>query len=150
MLNSMCVSAQCRKLVSPAGIIKHLRKIHRAKPEVRKQVQEFVAGISWEYDYSTIKLPADGLAPQPVVPVMSAFHCRHCSFRNCNRKNMKTHGNKAHSMKRVADDEQLQPVKLQSWFQDSDIGLWMRASRLRRKKPADRVFIPQCRVPLIM
>jgi hypothetical protein len=50
-----------------------LRKIHKEKPEVREQVQEFVQGIPWEYDYSSVQLPADGLAPQPVIPIMSGF-----------------------------------------------------------------------------
>jgi hypothetical protein len=35
---------------SPAGIVEHLRRIHKEKPETRKQVQEFVAGILWKYD----------------------------------------------------------------------------------------------------
>ena len=65
----------CRKAVSSIGIVEHLRKIHKEKLAVRKQVEEFVAEIPWEYDYSSINLPADESAPQPVIPVMSGFHC---------------------------------------------------------------------------
>jgi hypothetical protein len=121
----LCLNPKCCKAVNPAGIVEHLRKIHSEKPEVRKQVQEFVGGISWAYDYSSIRSPADGSAPQPVIPVMSGFHCRHCSFHNCNRKNMKTHGNKEHFMKRVEDDELFQPARLQSWFQDGKELYWV-------------------------
>jgi hypothetical protein len=53
--------------VSPAGIVEHLRKIHKEKPAGSKQVQEFVAEIPWVYDYASIKLPANGSAPQPAV-----------------------------------------------------------------------------------
>lgn len=29
----LCVRPKCRKAVSPAGIVEHLRKIHKAEPE---------------------------------------------------------------------------------------------------------------------
>jgi hypothetical protein len=41
----LCLSGKCRKAVSLAGIVEHLRKIHGAEPQVRKQVPEFAAGI---------------------------------------------------------------------------------------------------------
>jgi hypothetical protein len=41
----LCLGSGCRKAVNPAGMVEHLRKIHYEKPSVRKQVQEFVAGI---------------------------------------------------------------------------------------------------------
>jgi hypothetical protein len=69
-----------------------------------------VAGIPWEYGHSTVRLQADGLGPQPVIPVISGFHCLQCSFRNNSQKNTKVHGNRAHSMKRVADEELSRPV----------------------------------------
>lgn len=65
-----------RKVVSPAGAVEHLREIRKEKLDARKQVQAFVAGIPLEDDYSTVRLPADGLAPQPVIPVVDGFQCR--------------------------------------------------------------------------
>jgi hypothetical protein len=41
----LCVRPNCRKAVSLAGVVKHLRKIHKESPKVRKQVQEFAARI---------------------------------------------------------------------------------------------------------
>jgi hypothetical protein len=38
----LCLSSRCRKAVSPAGIVDHLRKIHGEEPHVQRQVQEFV------------------------------------------------------------------------------------------------------------
>jgi hypothetical protein len=66
----LCASSNCRKAVSPAGMVEHSRKIHKEKPAVQKQVLEFVRGIPWEYDYFSVRLPADELAPQPVIPVV--------------------------------------------------------------------------------
>jgi hypothetical protein len=47
----LCVSPKYRKAVSPACIVKHLCKIHKEKSQIRRQVQEFAAGIPREYDY---------------------------------------------------------------------------------------------------
>jgi hypothetical protein len=123
----LCLKQQCRKAVRPAGFVQHLRKIHKAEPQLRMKVQEFVTAKlpDWDYDYSTVQLPTDGLAPQPILSIVNGFHCRHCQFRNHNRKNMKTHGNKEHSLKRVADDELFQPAMLQSWFQDGKERYWV-------------------------
>jgi hypothetical protein len=44
----------CRKAVSPAGIVEHLRKKHSTKPEIRKQVQEYIKEFPFTYDYSTV------------------------------------------------------------------------------------------------
>ena len=43
----LCLGHGCRKAVSPAGMVEHLRKIHHEKPLVRKQVRQFVTGIPW-------------------------------------------------------------------------------------------------------
>jgi hypothetical protein len=120
----LCVSPKYRKAVSPAGIVEHLRKIHKEKPSVRKQVQEFVAGIPWEYNYSTVKLPADGLAPQPIVPVAGGFRCQECPFKTQDHSNVRKHANKVHNKKRAAADELFEPVQLQSWFQDGKERYW--------------------------
>jgi hypothetical protein len=77
----LCVRLNCRKAVSPAGAVEHLRKIHKETPRIQKQVQEFVTKILWEYDYSSVKLLADGLAPQPIVPVISGFQCQECLYK---------------------------------------------------------------------
>jgi hypothetical protein len=121
----LCLNLKCCKAVNPAGIVKHLRKIHGEKPEVQKQVQEFIREIPSEYDYSSVRLPADGSAPQPVIAVQDGFHCQHCHFRNQSHKAIKVHGNKEHDMKRVADDELFRPARLQSWFQDGKERYWV-------------------------
>lgn len=139
----LCLSRGCRKAVSPAGIVEHLRKIHKETPQVRKQVQEFIKGIPWKYDYSTVPLPIDGLAPQPIVPIVDGFHCQQCPFRNHSRKAMKVHGNKEHGCKRIADDELFQPVRLQSWFQDGKERYWVvdESQQVAQERQARRAAI---------
>ena len=41
----LCLNPKCRKAVNPASMVEHLHKIHSEKPEVQKQVQEFVREI---------------------------------------------------------------------------------------------------------
>lgn len=41
----LCVKLNCRKAVNLVGIVEHLRKIHKEKLAVRKQVKEFVVEI---------------------------------------------------------------------------------------------------------
>ena len=77
----LCVNPKCHKAVSPAGIVEHLRKIHKEKPGMRRQVREFIAEIPWEYDYSSVPLPVDGLAPQPIIQVVDGFQCWDCTFK---------------------------------------------------------------------
>jgi Orsellinic acid/F9775 biosynthesis cluster protein D len=137
----LCVGSGCCKAVSPASIVEHLRTIRQTSRAIRRQVQVYVQAFpAWDYDYASVPLPLDGLAPQPVVPVVDGFQCRHCSFCSQSRKRVKVHGNKVHSIKRVADDELFQPVKLQSWFRDGKerYWVWMRASKLPKSaRPAE-------------
>lgn len=96
----ICMKLLCRKAVSPAGLVEHLRKIHKEKPEIRKQVRVYVEGCPISYNWSTIPLPLDGLAPQPVIPIVDGLECKHCRYHTIDRGNIKKHGNQKHSMKR--------------------------------------------------
>jgi hypothetical protein len=63
----------CRKAISTAGIVEHLRKMHGVKPEIRKQVQAYIQEFLVKYDYSTVQLPVDGSAPQAIIAVIDGF-----------------------------------------------------------------------------
>src|SRR5436190_23953598 len=66
----LCLDASCHRAVSPTGIVEHLRRFHKTPPTVRRQVQGFIQGLPWRtYNYSSVRLPPDGLPPQPVLPV---------------------------------------------------------------------------------
>jgi hypothetical protein len=56
---------------------------------------------------------------------------------------MKTHENKEHSIKRVADNELFRPVKLQLWFQDGKERYWTvdKSQQAQRERQAHRATI---------
>ena len=69
----LCINASCCKAISPAGTVEHLRQFHQTPLTVRKQVQAFIQSLLWAYDYSSVALPVDGLAPQPIIPIIDGF-----------------------------------------------------------------------------
>src|ERR1700710_2526167 len=63
----ICLGHGYQCAVSPASISRHLRRKHKTQLELRQQVDRYIERCPFEYDYSTIKLPKNGLAPQPVI-----------------------------------------------------------------------------------
>jgi hypothetical protein len=112
----VCLGNRCRKAVSPSAISEHLRKRHQTTPEIRKRVREYIKEFLYTYDHSTVRLPKDGSALQPVIPIIDGFQYKHCAFRSQNRKIMKVHRNKEHLIKRVENKELYNVVRLQTWF----------------------------------
>ena len=115
----ICMGNGCRCAVSPASISSHLRRNHHVTIELRRQVDRYIVDFPVQYDHSDVQLPHDGLAPQPIIKVVTGFECQHCQdkpFRSQNRKAIKEHGNKIHKKQRVADEDLLNIVQLQSWF----------------------------------
>lgn len=127
----LCLNEKCRCAVSPGGISDHLRRQHQVQLELRKQVDRYIEGFPYQYDYATINLPVDGLVPQPVIEVINGLECNYCPvqssgpFRTQSRKALKQHGNKIHQKKRVADEDLFHPVKLQSWFKEGKERYWV-------------------------
>jgi hypothetical protein len=114
---------------------------HTTTKENRKQIQEYRRGFPSNYNYSTIELPADGLALQPVIPVVDRFeYCKYCIAQDdvlyqeriyihvfCSQscKAIKVYRNKAYLLKRVADDELFQSVRIQTWFREGKEQYWV-------------------------
>jgi hypothetical protein len=123
----------CRKAICPSRILDYIHKYrYTTTKENCKQIQEYRRGFPSNYNHSTIELPADGLALQPVIPVVDRFEYRKCciaqddvpyqertcthAFRSQSCKAIKVHRNKAYSLKHVADDKLFQSVYIQTWF----------------------------------
>lgn len=124
----ICMGHGCRCAVSPASISRHLRRKHHTTIELRRQVDRYIEAFPFEYNYSDIKLPADGLAPQPIIQIRDGFQCQHCAiqpFKTQSRKAVKEHGNKEHGKKRVADEDLFHPVRMQSWFWEGKERYWV-------------------------
>ena len=65
----LCLHAKCYCAVRPAAMSDHLRRQHQVRLELRKQVDQYVKGFPHQYDYSTVNLLVDVLAPRPVIEV---------------------------------------------------------------------------------
>jgi hypothetical protein len=123
----ICLGYGCSQVVRPSGFLEHVRKKkHPITKEGRKQAQEYTQAFPCDYKHSTIQLPTNGLAPQPIIPVVDGFQCKKClNYFSTSRKKMKVHRNKEHSLKRIADDELLQLVRMQLWFGEGMERYWV-------------------------
>jgi hypothetical protein len=74
----ICMGNGCECAVSPASFSDHLRRKHETSLELRQQVDRYIAGFPFAYDYSSVPLPTDGLAPQPIIRIVEGLRCRHC------------------------------------------------------------------------
>jgi hypothetical protein len=110
----VCLGSGCCKAVSAKDLVEHLYKYHNKKPQVRKQVKEYVKAFLHEYNYKTIIVPIDRNTPQTNISVVDGFRYQHCRYSTKNWRTMKDHRNKQHSIKRVEDNELFQPVRLQT------------------------------------
>lgn len=84
--------------MEPKAFSEHLRKIHKTRLELCRQVEIYVAGFPHQYTYRTILLPPDGSTPQPLLPVLEGLYCKHCTDRSRSRKLLREHCNKAHQL----------------------------------------------------
>jgi hypothetical protein len=105
--------------VSPVVISDHLRRKHKVQLELRKQVDRYIKGFPFTYDYSTVPLPLEGSRLEPVIDVVDGFRYKYYQqspYKTQDRSNARKHRNKVHNKKRAADKDLLDSVKLQSWF----------------------------------
>ena len=100
----ICIDAKCIYALEPTAISRHLRDKHKTPIALRKQVDEYVAEFLFIYDHTSVPIPRDGLAPQPIIPIVDGFVCRDCLSKSVSRGAIRKHANQAHGKKRVADD----------------------------------------------
>ena len=103
----ICLGSGCRCAVRPSGFLEHVRKQkHPITKDGRKQGKEYIQAFPHDYTSSTIALPANRLALQPVIPIIDRFQCRHClDHYSTSCKMMKVYRNKEHLLKDVANNE---------------------------------------------
>jgi hypothetical protein len=91
----------CHFVVFQAGLLKHLRKIHRTLPRSqRKQILNRFAALSdviSRSDHARHPLPSDHSPPIPYLPTYGGLSCGHdnCRFLSqsyeCLRKHLNAH-----------------------------------------------------------
>ena len=106
------------------AISRHLRDRHKTPIELRKQVERYIHGFPFAYNHTSVPIPADGLAPQPIIPIVDGFVCQDCPFKSRDRSSSRKHGNQAHNKKRVPDEEMFHTARLQSWFGEKREWYW--------------------------
>ena len=124
----LCLENSCCVAISPKGIVVHMQRYHYIEPKLRKELQEYIDQNFSElyyYNSTSIRLPANGSTPQPILPIIDGFQCKLCTnFLSTNRRLLKVHGNKAHNLKRVVDEELFDHVRIQSWFRAKRERYW--------------------------
>lgn len=121
----ICLGHGCQCAVKPAAISGHMQRKHKISIELRRQVDRYIEQCPFEYDYATVELPVDGLAPQPIIQVVDGFQCKHCTHKSKSRNTTRKHANQEHNKKRVADEELFIQVRLQSWFWEGKERYWV-------------------------
>jgi Orsellinic acid/F9775 biosynthesis cluster protein D len=121
----LCLGHGCHKAVCSASAVEHLCTFHKVEPQTRKQLLEYIEAFLYRYDYCSVPLPIDGLAPQPIIPIVDGIRCRDCPFKSQSRDKMRQHANTAHNKKGLADEDSFDVVRLQSWFRDSRERYWV-------------------------
>jgi hypothetical protein len=122
----ICLGNTCSCAVNPAGFTAHVRRKHKVPKEVWEQVEQYIQECAFEeYNYASVQLPVDGLAPQPVIPTVDGFVCKECLYKTSDRSNIRKHANKTHNKKRAADKDLFDTVKLQSWFWTGKERYWV-------------------------
>lgn len=69
----ICIRNGCQCAVGPASFSDRLRRKHKTTLELREQVDRYIDGFSFEYDYSNVLLTKDGLAPQPIIRIVEGL-----------------------------------------------------------------------------
>ena len=121
----ICVDAKCRYALQPRAMGRHLRDKHKTPRALRKQVEQYVRAFPFTYDHTSVALPIDGSAPQPVIPVADGFVCRECPYKTRDHSNIRKHANRDHSKKRAADEDIFRAARLQSWFGEKRERYWV-------------------------
>jgi hypothetical protein len=62
--------------LKPTTVSHHLADRHKTPIAIRKEAEEYIKEFPFTYNYTTIILPSDGSAPQPVIPIIDGYRCQ--------------------------------------------------------------------------
>jgi hypothetical protein len=115
---NMLICIQCKFVLKPTAIPRHFSDRHKTAIKLQKQINKYIKEFPFSYDHTTVTLPLDRSAPQPVIAVLEGHLCQACLYKIQSRDVIKKHRNKEYSKKRIANEELYEVVQLQSWFND--------------------------------
>jgi hypothetical protein len=65
----------CKYAVKLTTISRHLVDKHKMAIKLQKEVEEYVREFPFIYDYTTVLLPSDRSALQPIIPTVHSLKC---------------------------------------------------------------------------
>ena len=71
----ICVNIKCRYALQPSAVCRHLRDRHKTPRALQKQVEQYIKAFPFTYDHTSVQLPINGSAPQPIIPIVDGFVC---------------------------------------------------------------------------
>jgi hypothetical protein len=79
---NVLLCAYCCYALSPTALPRHLSGRHQTGVDIWRQVRQYVECFPFAYSHATVPLPADGSAPQPIIPIVCGLACRSCTFKS--------------------------------------------------------------------
>jgi hypothetical protein len=101
----ICANIKCRYTLQPKAISRHLHDKHKTPRALQKQVEQYVKAFPFTYDHTSVQLPINGSAPQPIIPIVDGFVCRDCPAKSVSQDGIRKHGNRVHNKKKVPNEE---------------------------------------------
>jgi hypothetical protein len=71
----MLIYIVCKYVVKPTTISRHLADKHKMAIKLQKEVEEYVREFLFVYNHTTVLLPSDGSALQPIIPTIYSLKC---------------------------------------------------------------------------
>ena len=78
---NVLICIQCKFALKPTTVARHLADRHKTPIKVRQEAEEYVKEFSFTYDYTTITLPSDRSAPQPIIPIIDRYKYKGCVYK---------------------------------------------------------------------
>jgi hypothetical protein len=88
---NLVVCIGCKRALTPDdGVVHHLRNKHKRKGTDLQEIKDYL-DLGQANDPKTVRLPLNGGARQPVIPVEEEFKCKACPFITASRKRANIH-----------------------------------------------------------
>jgi hypothetical protein len=101
----MLIYIQYKFVLKLTAIPQHFSNRHKTAIKLQKQINKYIKEFLFLYNYTTVILPLDKSASQPVIAMLKRHLCQACLYKTQSRDAIKKHKNKEHSKKKIANKE---------------------------------------------
>jgi hypothetical protein len=112
---SMLIYVDCKYqyILEPSTISRYLHDRYKTPIVLQKQVDQYIRVFLYIYNYTSIRLPTDRSALQPIISVVDRFVYREYLYKTYNYSNIRKYTNQVYSKKHIADEDIYRVVQLQ-------------------------------------